>query len=84
LEGRQSTCQETRSSTKGQETRQATEEKMNDFSEAKISVNQAVQAVTQLFLKHESSLIDEAISKLHEVESLIQKAESEKDRFSAT
>ena len=57
---------------------------MNDFSEAKISVNQAVLAVTQLFLKHESGLIDEAISKLHEVESLIQKAESEKDRFSAT
>jgi len=57
---------------------------MNDFSEAKISVSQAVQAVTQLFLKHESGLIDEAISKLHEVESLIQKAESEKHRFSAT
>ena len=57
---------------------------MNDFSEAKISVSQAIQAVTQLFLKHESGLIDEAISKLHEVESLIQKAESEKDRFSAT
>ena len=55
---------------------------MSDFSEAKLSVDQAVQAVTQLFLKHESGLIDEAISKLHEVESLIQKAESEKDRFS--
>jgi len=77
VEGRQSTCQETWSSIKGQETRQATEEKMSDFSEAKLSVNQAVQAVTQLFLKYESGLVDEAISKLHEVESLIQKAESE-------
>ena len=50
---------------------------MSDFSEAKLSVNHAVQAVTQLFLKYESGLVDEAISKLHEVESLIQKAEGE-------
>jgi len=50
---------------------------MSNFSDAKLSVSQSVQSVTQLFLKHESGLLDEAISKLHEVESLIQKAEKE-------
>jgi hypothetical protein len=55
---------------------------MNGYSEAKMLLSRATHAVTQLFLKHESGLLDEALSKLHEVESLIQKAESEKDRFS--
>tara|TARA_B100001094_G_scaffold107775_1_gene103778 strand:+ start:1676 stop:1924 length:249 start_codon:yes stop_codon:yes gene_type:complete len=73
----QSTCQKERPSAKGQETRQATKEKMSNFSDAKLSVSQSVQSVTQLFLRHESGLLDEAISKLHEVESLIQKAERE-------
>ena len=43
------------------------------------TINEAgeVQSVTQLFLRHDSGLLDEAISKLHEVESLIQKAENE-------
>lgn len=50
---------------------------MSNFSDAKLSISQSVQFVTQLFLKHESGLLDEAISKLHEVESLIQKAENE-------
>lgn len=50
---------------------------MSNFSEAKLSVSQSIQFVTQLFLNHESGLLDEAISKLHEVESLIQKAENE-------
>mgnify|MGYP006914943949 CR=1 FL=1 len=72
----QSTRQKERPSAEGQETRQATKEKMSNFSEAKLSVSQSVQSVTQLFLRHESGLLDEAISKLHEVESLIQKAES--------
>jgi len=73
----QSTRQKERPSAKVQEARQTTEEKMSNFSDAKLSVSQSVQFVTQLFLKHESGLLDEAISKLHEVESLIQKAESE-------
>jgi len=80
----QSTCQKERPSAEGQETRQTTEEKMSNFSDAKLSVSQSVQSVTQLFLRHESGLLDEAISKLHEVESLIQKAEAEKNRFSET
>ena len=80
----QSTCQKEGPSAKSQETRQATKVKMNNFSDAKLSVSQSVQSVTQLFLRHESGLLDEAISKLHEVESLIQKAEAEKDRFSET
>ena len=71
-----STRQKERPSAEGQETRQTTEEKMSNFSDAKLSVSQSVQSVTQLFLRHESGLLDEAISKLHEVESLIQKAES--------
>ena len=50
---------------------------MSNYSDAKLSVSQSVQSVTQLFLKLESGLLDEAISKLHEVESLIQKAEKE-------
>jgi len=77
LERWQSTCQK-------EKTWQTTKEKMSNFSDAKLSISQSVQFVTQLFLKHESGLLDEAISKLHEVESLIQKAESEKDRFSET
>tara|TARA_R110000823_G_scaffold197258_2_gene328461 strand:+ start:470 stop:721 length:252 start_codon:yes stop_codon:yes gene_type:complete len=72
----QTTCQKERPSAEGQEARQTTEEKMSNFSDAKLSVSQSVQSVTQLFLRHESGLLDEAISKLHEVESLIQKAES--------
>tara|TARA_R110001592_G_scaffold155339_1_gene385134 strand:- start:212 stop:460 length:249 start_codon:yes stop_codon:yes gene_type:complete len=73
----QSTRQKERPSAEGQEARQTTEEKMSNFSDAKLSVSQSVQSVTQLFLRHESGLLDEAISKLHEVESLIQKAERE-------
>tara|TARA_B100001057_G_C22227182_1_gene710568 strand:- start:125 stop:373 length:249 start_codon:yes stop_codon:yes gene_type:complete len=75
--GWQSTCQKERPSAEGQEAWQTTEEKMSNFSEAKLSVSQSIQFVTQLFLSHESGLLDEAISKLHEVESLIQKAENE-------
>ena len=69
--------QKERPSAEGQEARKTTEEKMSNFSDAKLSVSQSVQSVTQLFLRHESGLLDEAISKLHEVESLIQKAERE-------